>query len=163
MYMDEHAVRIRAGILNIISWMALLNIVVFRELTVVYALYPVVAWEFIASSVFGLTPLAPIGTVATLLAILFQPVPLWKPANPKRFAWSIGLVLASVCFLTVVWFRRAGLSEDSYLYMLGTTVIMCNIFTWLESVCGFCLGCFVYNTVLVPYMDNLQECEECKL
>ncbi len=40
----------------------------------------------------GLTPFAPLGTIATLIAVVLQPSPLWKPANPKRFAWGESLI-----------------------------------------------------------------------
>lgn len=88
MYMDEHAVRIRAGLLNVITWVAVMNVFFMRNLRVVNIIFGIVSWEFLASMTFGLTPLAPLGIIATLIAVVLQPSALWKPANPKRFAWG---------------------------------------------------------------------------
>ena len=49
--------RCRAGLLNIASWIALANVVVFRERVVLWVLWPVVCVEFLASCTVGLTPL----------------------------------------------------------------------------------------------------------
>lgn len=158
-YMDEHAVRIRAGIINIITWVALMNVFFFKDHTLVKVLFPLVAFEFFAAMTTGLTPIAPIGTLGTLLAILLHPEPYWKPAKPKRFAWAIGLILATTCF--VLFLNRAGLGE-AYKPLVATVVFTCNVFTWLEASAGFCLGCFVYNYYLVRWF-NLEECAECKI
>lgn len=56
LWMDEHVVRARAGLLNILSWTALINILFLKEPTIVYILYPFVCWEFLRlSSAFKLS------------------------------------------------------------------------------------------------------------
>jgi hypothetical protein len=60
MYMDEHSVRIRAGLLNSITWLAMMNIFFFKDQIFVHILFPLVAFEFLSSGIFGLTPLAPL-------------------------------------------------------------------------------------------------------
>jgi hypothetical protein len=98
--------------------------------------------------------------LGTLLAMKLNPEPLWKPAKPKRFAWAIGLTLASLC---LTWFLIRERLGDAYQPVITATVIACNIATWLESSCGFCLGCYIYNNYLVKWFDHLEECSECKL
>lgn len=159
MYMDEHAVRARAGILNAITWIAMMNIFFLQNHTIVKVLFPLIAYEFLMSSIFGLTPLAPIGLLGTLLAILLHPQPLWKPAKPKRFAWLVGLTLATLCFFFFSFREQLG---PAYRPLVATVVGTCNFFTWLESACGFCVGCFVYNTFLTKWF-HLEECSECKI
>jgi len=159
MYMDEHTVRIRAGLLNIVTWFALINIFLWREQLVIKIAFPVIAWEFLTSALFGMTPFAPLGFVASILAVMLQPQPHWKPAGPKRFAWAIGLVLATSCFVS--WYFRANIG-DNYQAVVGGFIMICNIFTWLESSAGFCFGCFVYNSYLVPVM-GYEECSDCKI
>lgn len=159
MYMDEHAVRARAGILNIITWLALMNIFFFKNHVLVKVLFPLIAYEFLSSSIFGLTPLAPIGFIGTLLAILLHPKPYWKPAKPKRFAWLVGLFLSVCCFTFFSLREELG---AAYKPLVALVVFTCNFFTWLESSCGFCVGCFVYNTFLTKWFD-LEECSECKI
>ncbi len=157
--MDEHAVRAQAGLLNVITWIALMNIFFWRDKIFVLVLFPLVSWEFPTSMFFGLAPFAPIGVLGSLLAILLHPEPYWKPARPKRFAWAIGLTLASLC---LTWFLLRDELGGTYRPLIGATVLTCNVATWLKSSCGFCLVCFVYNNYLVKWFD-LEECQECKI
>jgi hypothetical protein len=159
MYMDDHAVRIRAGILNIITWIALMNVFFWKDQIYVHILFPLVAWEFLSSMTFGMTPVAPIGTIGTILAIQLTPAPHWKPARPKRFAWAVGLALATMCF---TFFTLRSELGSVYRPLIASVVLTCNVFTWLESSAGFCMGCFVYNNYLVPWL-KLDQCQECKL
>lgn len=159
MYMDEHAVRMRAGLLNVITWVAIMNVFHMRDPELVNVIFGIVAWEFLTSMIFGLTPLSPLGWIGTFMSIALQPAPLWKPANPKRFAWLIGLTLATTCFILVQFREELG---DAYIPSVTTIALICNVATWLEGNAGFCVGCFVYNNILVKYMGG-QECSECKL
>lgn len=159
-YMDEHAVRIRAGLLNVITWVAILNVFYIRDLTLVSVIFGIVAWEFVFSMAFGLTPFAPLGVIATLIAVVLQPSPLWKPAKPKRFAWFVGMLLALSCFILVQF--KDDISYSAFKPAVAAIALTCNLFTWLESSAGFCVGCFVYNNVLVKYFGH-EECKECKL
>lgn len=161
MYMDEHAVRARAGLLNIVTWVAIINVWFWQEPDYVQWLFPIVAYEFITSMTVGLTPISPFGIIGTLFAVAFHPEPLWKPARPKRLAWFIGFCLSFMCFMFVT-FRSRFDNKDVYLGLVKTTVCLCNAATWFESSNGFCFGCFIYNTVVVP-MYKLEECSECKL
>jgi hypothetical protein len=78
--MDEH------GIINAITWIAIMNVFFGKDKTFVTVLFLVVSWEFLMSMIFGLTPFAPVGELGSVLAIWLNPEPLWKPAKPKRFA-----------------------------------------------------------------------------
>ena len=159
MYMDEHAVRMRAGLLNVITWVAIMNVFHMKNPDLVNIIFGIVAWEFLSSMVFGLTPLAPLGWIGSLMAVVLQPAPLWKPAKPKRFAWLIGLTLATTCFVLVQYRDELG---SAYRPSVAAVALTCNLATWLEGNAGFCVGCFVYNNLLVPYMGK-EECSECKL
>ena len=79
-----------------------------RSLVAVNVIFGIVSWEFLFSMAFGLTPFAPLGVIATLVAIVLQPSPLWKPANPKRFAWFVGMLLALTCFILVQFKEELG-------------------------------------------------------
>eukprot|EP00984_Skeletonema_dohrnii_P027362 scaffold16889_cov310-Skeletonema_dohrnii-CCMP3373.AAC.1 len=155
--MDEHAVRIRAGLLNVIAWLAIMNVFYMRNLLLVDVIFGIVSWEFVTSMLFGLTPFAPLGTIATLMAVVFQPSPLWKPAAPKRFAWGVGLTLAISCFVIIQF--KDEISEKYFNAALAAIALTCNLFTWLESAAGFCVGCFVYDNVFVKYLGK-EECKE---
>ncbi len=159
MYMDEHAVRMRAGLLNIISWIALGNTFGPRNALVVYVLAPIVGWEFLTTIMFGLGPLSPLATIANVLTHHFQPKPHWKPARPKQFAWSIGFFLVLTCAIT--FGRKDHIGEDIAQPIIWTAILMCNVATWLESVAGFCIGCAIYNAWVAKLL-GLEECAECK-
>lgn len=79
--MDEHAVRARAGLLNIVTWIALMNVFTWQNPDLVLILFPIVAYEFLTSMFVGLTPISPFGIVGTLMSIAMHPEPLWKPAK----------------------------------------------------------------------------------
>jgi thiol-disulfide isomerase/thioredoxin len=160
MYMDEHAVRMHAGLLNVVTWwVAIMNVFHMRDPELVNIIFGIVIWEFITSMIFGLTPFTPMGIVATLMAIVLQPSPLWKPAKPKRFAWLIGSTLATTCFILVQFHHELGVA---YIPSVTAIALTCNLATWLEGNAGFCIGCFLYNNLLVPYFGK-EECNECKL
>lgn len=153
-YMDENAVRARAGILNIFSCLVLITLTFFSRSVqerVFISLYPIIALDFLAGGTVGLTPLAPVGCVATAIAWLLHPRPVWTPARPKRFAWAIGFTLANTCFFG--WL--GGLD-----YIARASAGMCFAATWLESSLGFCVGCFIYNHAIVPTM-GWEACAEC--
>mmetsp|Transcript_146936 Transcript_146936/g.208320 ORF Transcript_146936/g.208320 Transcript_146936/m.208320 type:complete len:356 (+) Transcript_146936:56-1123(+) len=154
MYMDEHAVRARAGLLNITSWMALINIFFLKEKLALWILWPIVGWDMLSAALFGLTPLSPYGMLATLLAYLFGPAePLWKPAAPKRFAWMIGFALVNTCGIAGVFNSREAMI---------VAAVMCNVATWAECALGFCAGCWMWNTIIAPRLGQ-KPCQECKL
>lgn len=158
MYMDEHAVRIRGGILNIITWIALMNVLFLEQKAIVYTIFPLVFFEMLTASTFGLTPIAPIGTFASLITPIFWSEPNWKPAKPKRFAWWIGLFMVTLYF--IVFSLREYI--NNYKVYIIVIVSIFNLATWLESAAGFCVGCFMYNQFVVPSF-KLEECSECKM
>jgi hypothetical protein len=152
-YMDENAVRARAGILNILSWVLLGNILFFPDVMLINVIYPIVGFEFLSSCLFGLTPIAPVGNLGSVLAVMIHSEPRWTPARPKRFAWVLGFGLSTLCF---VFWQLGPQFKPGVL----TTLLMCNALTWLESANGFCMGCFIFNYAIVP-MFGYKTCVEC--
>ena len=160
MYMDEHAVRIRAGFLNLISWTTLVGY--YFRWNLAYATLPIALMEMSMSLLFGMGPLAPISFVSNMLASVFQQKPHWRPAPPKRFAWSLALVFVLACFVSMVLAKSGifgGIGQEATVVSLTS---VCFVLTWLEAVCGFCVGCFMYNYMVVPWF-GLEECVECKI
>jgi len=115
--------------------------------------------------------LSPTIFLASLLAKREQP--LWKPLVPKRFAWSIGLILISVCWVFFNPDVFANLVNNlfgdkllptTYNYMPYwiplTMVWVCLAFMWLEAVLGFCVGCKIH--ALLVKLNLIEEpCEAC--
>jgi Domain of unknown function (DUF4395) len=62
--------------------------------------------------------------------------PEWVSAQPKRFAWTLGLVMSAA--MTVI-------TNVSIHGVLPRTIcLICLALMWLESVLGLCLGCQLY-------------------
>ncbi len=100
-----------------------------------------------------------------------QPV-VWKPLKPKRMAWSIGLIMISIC---IVFFNPVPVAKainalfatdlpiDSNFMPLWLPVYMvwiCIGFMWAEAVLGYCVGCKLH--ALLVWVGVFKEpCDAC--
>ena len=67
-------------------------------------------------------------------------VPEYTAAAPKRFAWIIGLMLASFMLVTLIFMR--------HMSMVNFAVCgVCIVLLFMESAFGICLGCLFYSLV----------------
>lgn len=64
--------------------------------------------------------------------------PEYTGAAQKKFAWIIGLSLASIMFVLMV-------VVNSYSPISGISCLLCLVFMFFESAFGICLGCLFYN------------------
>jgi len=64
--------------------------------------------------------------------------PEYTAASPKRFAWWIGLGLASIMLVTIVFMHNMSILNFG---ICG----LCIVLLFMESSFGICLGCIVYN------------------
>lgn len=80
--------------------------------------------------------------------IVRNQVPEYVGAIQKKFAWIIGLVLATTMFILVV-------VVNSYSAITGLICMICLIFLFFESAFGICLGCKFYNLI---YKEKAQHC-----
>ncbi|MEE9455210.1 MAG: DUF4395 domain-containing protein [Paracoccaceae bacterium] len=78
--------------------------------------------------------------IAGRIAIAHQK-PEYVGAPPKRFAWSIGLLLAVVMFVIVV------VLELMTSVKIGIC-LLCLVLLYCEAVFGICIGCKLYNLVM---------------
>ncbi|MDD1781098.1 DUF4395 domain-containing protein [Enterovibrio sp. ZSDZ35] len=141
---NETATRARAGLLNIISALTMFTLYVSPEIDPILYIAPYVIFDMTMAATFGLTPLSPSGLLGTALTMKSSPV--WKPIQPKRFAWSLGALMGIACLV----FRLMELPDIWLFSVLGA----CFMLTWLEAVLGFCVGCWMYN--------KLFGCEPCQ-
>ncbi|MGV8093605.1 MAG: DUF4395 domain-containing protein [Mangrovibacterium sp.] len=91
------------------------------------------------------SPLAAVAKVIVHLSEL-KPKPIF--AAPKKFAAALGFVFS----LAVLILLYAKLVTGAYI--VGGILILCAI---LESVFRMCLGCYVYNWVIVPIGNKIQK------
>jgi hypothetical protein len=80
--------------------------------------------------------------------IVRNQVPEYVGAKQKKFAWIIGLVLASIMLVLVVL-------VNSYSPITGLICLICLIFLFFETAFGICLGCKFYTLV---YKEKAQYC-----
>ena len=80
--------------------------------------------------------------------IVRNQTPEYVGAQQKKFAWIIGIVLASVMFaLQVV--------VNSFSPITGLICLICLVFLFFETSFGICIGCKVYSLV---YREKAQYC-----
>ena len=74
--------------------------------------------------------------------------PEYVGAQQKKFAWIIGIILATVMFaLQVV--------VNSYSPITGLICLTCLVFLFFETSFGICIGCKVYSLI---YKEKAQYC-----
>ncbi len=135
MTFDATAVRARAGLLNIVLGVTIAFTALRPELDVAFYVMPILVFDMLTAVLFGLTPLSPTGVLATLLTRAIPSAA--TPHLPKRFAWSLGGLLAVTCLLLT----RVGTDEVALLGTLGLFFVL----TWLDAALGFCVGCWMYS------------------
>ena len=152
--LNERAVRARAGLLFLVPVILLFirldhgnhnqlivdainNTIIertydhtFAYSLIFFVMYEMVVAMFVKTSHFSIT---------SILGVMFtnKQTPIYQPMRPKIFAWSIGLVLAILCQISLYY----TVMQSIAFYFLAA----CLLFMWLESVCGICVGCKIYN------------------
>lgn len=97
------------------------------------------ALGFLARVLSGPT-LSPLGQLAARVVAPRLGAPRLVPGPPKRFAQTIGLALTTVAAVASLGFDQRGLA-------LGLLVVVVA-FATLESVVGFCAGCWVFAQLM---------------
>jgi hypothetical protein len=80
--------------------------------------------------------------------IVRNQTPEYVGAKQKKFAWVIGIILASVMLALQV-------IVNAYSPITGLICFICLIFLFFESAFGICLGCISYKWI---YKDKAQYC-----
>ncbi len=134
---DEHRVRAAAGITMALGAVAF-----------VYANFDKVFWPIRAVSTFFFVDFlirvsaglerSPCGVVAGW--VTRRDAPLWVSAKPKRFAWTLGAVMA----LAMAVITNSGVHGP----LPRTICLVCLTLMWLEAVLGLCLGCEIYGLMV---------------
>ena len=80
--------------------------------------------------------------------IVRNQVPEYVGAPQKKFAWIIGIILASTMFILMV-------IVNSYSPITGIICLICLVFLFFETSFGICLGCKFYPLF---FKDKVQYC-----
>ena len=95
-----------------------------------------------------------LGQLATKVVAPHLGPPRLVPGPPKRFAQSIGFVLSSTAAVVSL-----GAGERSAATALIAVLFM---FALLESVAGFCAGCWVFRLLMRLGVIPVETCEACR-
>lgn len=130
----EREVRSVAGILFAIGSATFWYLLLTGDVYPLYLVVPVFWFEFVLK-VTGGTAVSPIDWLGGWLVRGQKPD--FVSLSPKLFAWSMGLAMSSVMLLLIT----NGITGWPPFLICGS----CLFFMWLESVCGFCVGCSIYR------------------
>ncbi len=132
--LNEREIRASAGILYFFMFLAWM-LVIFNEN---YFLIKLVNTIFLTDFIIRvlISPRYSPSLVVGRLIVSNQ-TPEYVGAAPKKFAWTIGLVLSTIIFLLLV-------VMNSTSFITGIICQICLIFLFFEAVFGICLGCKFY-------------------
>ena len=143
--LNEREIRAAAGILFFVMYTSVMN--VFLRADFLLLKYAVTAFlvDFLIR-VFINPKFSP----SLIIGRLFvrNQVPEYVGAQQKKFAWVIGIILASVFFTFTVII-------NSYSPITGIICLICLMFLFFEAVFGICFGCLFYKMF---YKEKAQYC-----
>jgi len=150
--LNEREVRASAGILFLLLFLSLMFILFKGEFLLIKYSITLFLTDFIIR-VFISPKYAPFLILARI--IVKNQTPEYVGARQKKFAWIIGMILATLMFIHMV-------IVNAYSPITGITCLICLIFLFFESAFGICLGCKFYNLF---YKEKAQYCsgEVCEL
>lgn len=134
---NEREVRAVAGIMFAIGLSALWLVLLGDYRMFLYVLVPLFFLEFLLKV--AISPNASLFRWLTL-PLLKKQQPEYVGAIQKRFAWALGLGMATIMLVLVL----SGVRGVWPFLICGT----CLLFMFLESSFGICVGCRIYSWLL---------------
>ena len=145
--LNERVIRAGAGVMFVMVFFSFMQALYLREFVFLKFTVSFFFLEFFLKVV--------IGTRFSIVSALVRPfvanqAPEYVGAIQKRFAWSLGLAMASTMLVMLFVFETRGLAN----------LIMCSIcmaLMFLESSFGICVGCKIYNFLLAKGIMKMPE------
>ena len=134
---NENEVRAAAGLTMVIGAVAFSYAYFAKQYVPLQVAASLFFAEFLTRVTIGLRH-SPIGVVARAMTLGREPE--WVSAKPKRFAWTLGLVMA----LAMTIITNSGIRGP----LPRTMCLICLTLMWMESALGLCLGCKIYGLLL---------------
>ncbi|MCJ7625430.1 MAG: DUF4395 domain-containing protein [Anaerolineaceae bacterium] len=128
--LNEREIRASAGILYFFMFLAWMLVIFKENFFIIKLVNTIFLTDFIIRILISprYSPSLIIGRL-----IVSGQTPEYVGAPQKKFAWTIGLVLATTMFLLLV-------VMNTYSFFTGIICQICLIFLFFESVFGICLG-----------------------
>jgi len=132
---NERAVRATAGIMFVIAISTFWYIKLTGNYGVMNVIVPLFWLEFFLKAVWG-----PAWSIFGIFGrwLVRKQKPEYVGAIQKRFAWTLGLMMASSMVIISLLLEIRGILPMA---ICGT----CMFLMWLESACGICVGCKIYQ------------------
>jgi len=143
--LNEREIRASAGLLFLAVFISLMQVVFKQNFLPIKYVITIFLTDFLIR-VFVNPAYSPTLIIGRL--IVGNQTPEYVGARQKKFAWIIGVVLASTMFLHLVVF-------NAYSPITGIICLICLIFLFFESAFGICLGCKFYPLF---FKDKVQYC-----
>jgi len=143
--LNEREIRASAGILFLGVFIALMLIIFKGNFVPIKYIISSFLIDFIIR-VFINPKYAPFLILGRL--IVSNQTPEYVGSAQKKFAWIIGVILASIMFILMVVL-------NTYSPISGIICLICLIFLFFESAFGICLGCLFYKWF---YKEKAQYC-----
>jgi hypothetical protein len=143
--LNEREIRASAGILFVFIFIALMLILFKENFLMIKFVIIMFLTDFIIR-VFVNPRFSPSLIIGRL--IVSRQVPEYVGAAQKKFAWKIGVALASLMFFLLVVVNSTSI-------ITGLICLVCLVFLFFESAFGICLGCLFYGLF---YKDEAQLC-----
>jgi len=143
--LNEREIRAAAGILFLATFLSLMFILFKENFVPIKYVITLFLMDFLIR-VFINPKFSPTLIFARL--IVRNQTPEYVGAAQKKFAWIIGVVLASAMFISFI-------IMNAYSPITGITCLICLIFLFFESAFGICLGCKFYPLF---FKDKAQYC-----
>ena len=133
--LNEREIRAAAGILFLAMLISLMLIIFNWYFLLIKYVITIFLADFIVR-VFVNPKYSPSLIIGRL--IVGNQVPEYVGAQQKKFAWTIGLVLATIMFILLV-------VVNAFSPITGFICLICLVFLFFESAFGICLGCKFYS------------------
>jgi len=131
---NERDARASAGIMFLLGLLSLFSVYIFRTLLWAELFSITFIVEFFIRIVVN-PRYAPYMLLASF--IVKHQKPEWVEAKPKKFAWSLGLILGAIMGYYILY-------DVISLFRISICLI-CLSLMFLESAFGICLGCILYH------------------
>ncbi len=143
--LNEREIRAASGILFVFALMSLLMIL-FKGDFMLAKYFVIIFFSDFVVRVFVNPRFSPALIIGRL--IVSRQTPEYVGAAQKKFAWKIGISLAGIMLVLMVFL-------NSYSIVTGLICLICLIFLFFESAFGICLGCLFYGWF---YKEKAQYC-----
>ena len=139
--LDERALRASAGIMLLLGFIAFTNGFIIQN----YSILPYISGFLMLNFIVGIF-INPKFAPTMLLArfIVRKQTPLMIGAIQKKFAWSLGLTLASLIFALSLLL----LNDVTYFEPVCFLCLICLIFLFFETAFGIRVGCKFYDLAI---------------